>query len=293
MHPLENIVQAFQNVLIEKARLKTELACQPDLPAELPDRSRFEQGVPLLLQTEPTSFPEDWWQRAAERLLPAMQQGFPKLQDDLRTIEQSLHSRRLSLEQTLEAALQNRADRLAEIISDLGTYPQTFHFALGQLMKPLVEKRAEALAPLIHELPWHKGYCPVCGSMPELAFLKGVHGQRWLRCALCAHHWRFLRLACPFCDNDDPETLIVYFVVGREQERVEACQECNRYVICLDLRSGFDETILDVAALGLVHLDVLTQEKGFSPAAACAWNIVSREDISSMPLASVEAISVI
>jgi hypothetical protein len=41
-----------------------------------------------------------------------------------------------------------------------------------------------------------------------------------------------------------------------------------------------------------VHLDVLTQEKGFSPAAVCAWNIVRAEDISSMPATTKDMVSV-
>jgi hypothetical protein len=40
------------------------------------------------------------------------------------------------------------------------------------------------------------------------------------------------------------------------------------------LDSGFTNT----------HPDVLAQEKGLLPAALCAWNAVSSEDISSFPV---------
>ncbi len=69
---------------------------------------------------------------------------------------------------------------------------------------------------------------------------------------------------------------------------MEACQKCGRYVVNLDLRGRLDEAVLDVAALGMVHLDVISQQKGLLPAAVCAWNIVSGEDISSS-LAEVQS----
>jgi FdhE protein len=156
---------------------------------------------------------------------------------------------------------------------------------MGQIIRPLVEKKAEALRSLIAGLPWPKGYCPICGSLPELSFLKEMEGQRWLRCSFCSHHWSLTRLSCPLCENDDPQNLSYYFITGREQERAEVCEQCGRYLVCIDLREHPDEALLEVGAIGMVHLDLLAQEKGLLPVAACAWNIVRGEDISSIPFA--------
>jgi hypothetical protein len=73
----------------------------------------------------------------------------------------------------------------------------------------------------------------------------------------------------------------MYYVAGREQERVEVCDECGPYVLFLDLRGRFDEAVLEVAGLGLVHLDLLAQKKGHVPAALCAWNVVRSQDVAS------------
>ena len=52
----------------------------------------------------------------------------------------------------------------------------------------------------------------------------------------------------------------------------------------IDLRGQFDESVLEVAAIGMVHLDVLAQAKGLLPVAVCVWNTVSSADISSVPV---------
>ena len=120
--------------------------------------------------------------------------------------------------------------------------------------------------------------------MPEMSFTKREEGRRWLRCSLCSHSWRFVRLSCPFCENGDQEKLSIYYIDGRKQERAEVCEKCGRYVVGIDLRGQLDESVLEVAAIGMVHLDMLAQEKGLRPAAVCAWNVVSSEDISSSPV---------
>jgi hypothetical protein len=52
--------------------------------------------------------------------------------------------------------------------------------------------------------------------------------------------------------------------------------------VSIDLRKCSDEVVLDVAALGMVYLDVLAQGRGFLPVAVCAWNVVTPRDISSV-----------
>ena len=288
IHPIESVLQAFEPVLIEKTRIRTELAPSADDRIEPPDPIRFEKGVPLTSPEMLIDFTHELWQQAAARLIPAMEKGFPKLKEELQVIGRALVKGQLDPQDYLKAAAVGRSEVTQAVAEKLGIDTRSLGFILGQILKPLVENRTEALRTLIAELRWQKGYCPICGSMPELAYLKGEEGQRWLRCSFCGNDWRYRRLACPFCENEEQESLLIYYIAGREQERVEACQKCGRYVVNLDLRGRLDEAVLDVAALGMVHLDVISQQKGLLPAAVCAWNIVSGEDISSS-LAEVQS----
>ena len=282
LQPLETILEAFRPVLVERARFKAELPALKDSRPLPSDPRRFEEGVPL----EPTetliSFGEALWKKAADRLIPAMGKGFPKIRHELDTISLALVDGRIDPESLVQGMLTGQDEEITGVASDLEIRPETLRFTLGQVLKPLVEKRSESLEPLVSNLRWRKGYCPICGSMPELGFLKGDGGQKWLKCSLCAHEWRFMRTMCPFCESDDHQKMEFYFVTDREHERVELCHGCNRYLLNVDLRPQAEEVVLEVAAIGLVHLDVLAQEKGFLPMAVSAWNLVVRGDISSI-----------
>jgi FdhE protein len=283
--PLESILKPFEELFVARARLKAELPSFTDFPVTSPDPTRFEKGVPLTSEEVLAAFPDDVWNTAAKRILAALERGFPKIRKEVLAIRKGLSDGRLNPQRCHIAMAGALIDDLEQAASDLSISAESLRFVLGQIMKPLVEKKAEGLVHLIKDLRWHRGYCPLCGSMPELSFLKGDEGQRWLRCSLCGHTWRFARLACPFCETENHNSLQTYYVAGREQERVEICEECRRYVVCLDLRGRFDEAVLEVAAIGLVHLDLLAQEKGHLPAALCAWNIVRSQDITSSEVA--------
>jgi FdhE protein len=182
----------------------------------------------------------------------------------------------------METMLKGRGEIMDRIALALGTEPLTLKFILGQLLKPFIERLAESYKPLIQNLDWHRGYCPICGSFPELSYLIENEGQRWLRCSLCSHEWRFMRTKCPFCENDDHDKMEFYFVEDRSHERAEICYRCKRYLVSIDLRKCSDEVVLEVAALGMIYLDILAQGKGLLPIAVCAWNIVTPRDISSL-----------
>ena len=83
-----------------------------------------------------------------------------------------------------------------------------------------------------------------------------------------------MRTACPFCDNQDPDRLEMFFSQERQAERVEACHACKRYIVGVDLRNRVDEVVMEVAPLALVYLDVLAQEEGFTPGAVTDWNVI-------------------
>jgi FdhE protein len=186
-----------------------------------------------------------------------------------------------SLRDCMKALLEGQEKKVDDIASTFETSPLILKFILDQLMKPFLEKRIDGIESLIQDLSWHKGYCPLCGSFPELSFLKGAEGQRWLRCGLCGHEWRFMRTKCPFCENDDHEKMELYFVEDREHERAELCYKCNRYIVNIDTRKLAEEVVTEVAAIGMLYLDILAQGKGFLPVALSAWNNMAKGDIAT------------
>lgn len=261
---LKDVLKAFGGVLIEQARWKATLPDQECDEVPSLDPVRFNKGVSLTGRDRLIRLGA-MWQTAVERLFPPMAEGFPKIGEDLGRLKIFIQDGNFDPDLFLSASLGGREDEALEIARQVGIDPGLLEFVLVQAAKPLVEKRSEACAPLIKDLAWNKGHCPVCGSMPGLSLLREKEGQRWLRCGFCAAEWRYIRLSCPCCEGQGPDDQEILFVEGREHERVEVCRKCNKYIVGVDVRSLIAGFIPEVAVLALLHLDVLAQKKGFSP----------------------------
>jgi len=223
-----------------------------------------------LLGKEDFSVDCDYLKKAAEWLIPAMKKGFPSITDQLECFQKALRECETATEGMIPIMPLGTDHEIEALAERLSVDPGILKFVMLQLVKPFAAKRAESLKPALESLSWQKGYCPVCGSWPELGFLEGKEGRRWLKCAFCGHEWVFMRTRCPFCETDDFEKMELYFSEERPHERAELCYKCMRYLVSLDLRNLATEVVRDVAALGLVYLDILAQEKGFSPASVSA-----------------------
>jgi FdhE protein len=277
---LKSVLDAFKEIFIGRTLLKANLSYLPDIHIPPPDPFQFSQGVPLLSGEMLSRF-MDSSEGSADFMIPYIEKGFPKIKPELTRLKVAMEKDRLNLKECMKAFLKGQEKKIDEIALTLETQPLVLKFILEQLMKPVLEKSIEGIQSLIQNLTWLKGYCPLCGSFPELSFLKGDEGQRWLRCALCGHEWRFMRTMCPSCETDDHEKMELYFVEGREHERAELCYQCKRYILNIDTRKRPEEVVTEVAAIGMLYLDILAQGKGFHPVAVCAWNMVAKGDIST------------
>ncbi len=78
---------------------------------------------------------------------------------------------------------------------------------------------------------WHQGVCPTCGVSLDLAYI-AEDGALYLVCAHCSTEWRYPRLKCPFCSNENQETLGYFFVEGEDGHsyRIHVCEECCKYI---------------------------------------------------------------
>lgn len=265
-----NVVDAFSDLLVESERLKAEISRPIGL--DNIDAECFRQGVPLL-QKEAFLVTAEDLKTAVERLTPPMARGLPKIADALMAVKRALVPSAVDPVAAMSDLLAGGHDALEEAAGRASIEPDVLKFALGWFVKPFVEKRAELLGPLPEDLEWFKGYCPICGSWPSLSLLREKEGQRWLRCSFCAHEWRFMRTKCPFCENEDQGGLEFAYSEDRPFERVEECQACKKYILGLDLRER-DDVVLEVAAIGLIYLDILAQEHGLEPGAVTEWNVI-------------------
>ncbi len=274
---LSNVLNAFEDVLAERAAFKAELPSEQDFAPPSIDPDGFRQGSPAASGSTFHVGLDDLV-RAADRLIPALKKGFSKIEEPLTLIHEALRNGKLSEAVGSKEFLEKSDEEIREIIADPGIDPALLRFVAGQLIAPYAEKRAETMTPLPDDLQWLKGYCPLCGSWPSMSILREKEGERWLKCSFCAHEWRYIRTACPFCENDDHNKLEYFYSEDRSRERVEVCHECKRYILAMDLRDRVREVVLEIVPIALVYLDILAQDKGFTPGTASHWNALGNSE---------------
>ena len=134
--------------------------------------------------------------------------------------------------------------------------------AIEFALVPHLERAAEALLPRVDQSLWLRGYCPVCGAVPDLALLDEESGARHLLCSRCNSQWRYVRLRCPFCGTSD-STKLQYYPGDDETYRLYVCEDCKHYLKTIDLRVAQTRLPLRVERLLTVRMDVAAQQKGY------------------------------
>lgn len=133
-------------------------------------------------------------------------------------------------------------------------------FALS--LRPLLRAQAQALSPYVDDSLWYRGCCPVCGGEPDIAALERKSGRRRLLCSRCDSEWTFLRVACPFCGNEDPSQL-AYYPSDDKVHRLSVCERCHRYLKTVDLRETAEERLLPAERILTIDMDFAAQKAGY------------------------------
>ncbi|MDZ4165454.1 MAG: formate dehydrogenase accessory protein FdhE [Smithellaceae bacterium] len=135
---------------------------------------------------------------------------------------------------------------------------------LEECLRPELELVTEKYGVLIRSLDWAEGYCPICGREPKIGEIKDDDETRHLFCYQCGFKWTFDPVKCPFCGNEDYQSLAYFTIEGEERYRVDVCNSCNRYIKMVDFRDSADLVNLDVEDIATLHLDILAYEEGYN-----------------------------
>ena len=264
------LLNAFQPLLIERMRLLKDVKLKKvDLAAI--DKTRFLSGVPLIRQQDLLS-PDDPWEETAGCLIPALKEGFPGIREDMDRLQSGSEKLSGLVREYRNAFPDHAGEAIERWALDLQMGVQGISLLLRHLTRIFLERRMQAVDEKIKGLEWKKGYCPVCGAFPTIALIEEKITRRWLHCSRCGHDWVFSRVICPCCENEAQQGMDFFYVETRAQESAFACEKCNRYLITLNRISDLHDHDLDVSAIGLAHMDVIMQGRGFVPMTACEWN---------------------
>lgn len=138
-------------------------------------------------------------------------------------------------------------------------------FLIYNSIKPSLVLFSETISKyLVTDQDWDRGYCPVCGSMPELSVF-GDNGKRSLLCGFCGHQWPSKRVSCFFCENTDHQTIRYYEIEDEEEYRVDVCDRCKKYIKTVDTQKTTRALYLPLESISTPYIDLKFKEMGFIP----------------------------
>ncbi len=185
----------------------------------------------------------------------------PKLANTGEKISTALENGKFELEPNFFALLNNQD--LGKTAAMLDIPLDELSFFVFSAMAPSIQSGAVQLASYLKDAPeFKKGYCPVCGSHPDVAFLD-QDGKKFLLCSLCAHEWETRRMGCVFCDSMEKDDQHYFFSSEEKEYRVYLCDNCHNYLKLVDLRKLNRSFFPKLEQISTLHLDYKAQEKGY------------------------------
>lgn len=266
-HPeCEELLTAFVPLL------EAQRALAEKLPAlELPplDRAAFAQGKAWLPVTDAVLdvyLDKDFVKAAPAKIAAAAAKGLTGIGEEAKRLGGFLGKEPALCRELAAMGLRGESKKIKSWAKKQGFGAELCLLFALHLSGAAALRVARAAGTFV--LPdWMRNTCPVCGSPAHGSFLKGKEGKRYLQCSLCRYEWQFSRTTCPVCGQDSPSDLPLFFLEERRFERGEACDKCNHYLLGLDVREMSDAPPLELFFLCMAPLDMLMQEKGFTPVA--------------------------
>jgi FdhE protein len=186
-----------------------------------------------------------------------------KGQYDAERITKALRNKKMELPELLKQTESENDEYIKTLSKKLQVKEDVLVFLARNSVKPIYETYAKELGNYVDQERWWKGYCPICGSEPFIAELR-KDGARFLICSFCGYDWRFKRLQCPFCENEEPKGYRYFYTENEGKAyRVDVCEKCKRYIKTIDTNE-VDEAIPSLEDIGTLHLDILAQKEGYT-----------------------------
>jgi FdhE protein len=162
------------------------------------------------------------------------------------------------------ASLCYNNDRVEEVAAARGAHVKGLQAVMALVPLPLLHACNRRWASSISN-GWVEGYCPVCGSWPAFAEVRGIERSRVFRCGRCGGEWHARLLTCPYCTEGSHDALVSLVPEnGESHGTIDACRSCHGYVKTFTRLRGCQPDTVMLEDLASVHFDVAALEQGYT-----------------------------
>ena len=262
----ESTVNFFRDIIRAQYKIKEQLDSE-EISFTLTEdeiKERLQNGTPLISWDDlplKESHLEELFQKICEVIKRNKKSGGEEIQ---RLIDAESGGD-LELNTLVEKLFYHDSTYFHSLSKELEIAEDLLVFVSLNLAKPFFEVVAEEVSDKVVETSWFKHYCPVCGAGAQMAKLEKEVGKKILYCLLCGSEWRFMRIKCPFCCNEEQKSM-KFLEEEKSPYRIDICEQCKRYIKTLNERKGGDEKrefIPSVEDIATMYLDIVAEKEGY------------------------------
>jgi FdhE protein len=163
-----------------------------------------------------------------------------------------------------QASLCQTSERVEEMAAARGADAGGLRAVMALVPLPLLHACNRRWASAVSQ-SWVEGYCPVCGSWPAFAEVRGIERSRSFRCGRCGGEWHARLLSCPYCAEGRHDALVSLVPEnGGSTGTIDACGSCHGYVKTFTRLRGCQPDAVMLDDLASVHFDVAALEQGYT-----------------------------
>jgi FdhE protein len=170
-----------------------------------------------------------------------------------------------------KASLCQNNGQIQHVAVATGTDVQALQAVAALLPVPFLHACTRAWSSVLPE-SWVEGHCPVCGSWPAFAEVRGIERSRYFRCGRCSSQWHARALCCPYCSMSDHDELVSLVPEKNGvQGTIEACKRCHGYVKTFTRLQGCPAGAVMLEDLASVDLDIAAIEHEYTRPAGAGY----------------------
>lgn len=292
-HPeIEEVIVFYREIVKNQLKVKKNIQLPPINLIEEKTKGKFQKGFPLLeLSLIPDSL--EAYEALAGDLVNLLKRRGPSVTAEMEKIRKNVMSDAHIFISLAQNYLLHNWTPIHDLAQDHCLDIALLFFFIKSSVKPFAESLAEEITTNCNLPPWSEASCPICGSLPSLAYLRpaksegrvknpchssnnGSQGdsrgknpqqplKRFLVCSLCNYYWPFPRLKCPFCQTERQDALH-YFCINSDEKgiRVDVCNDCKGYIKTIGYEyEPLTEEVLFLEDLNTIHLDLMAEKEGY------------------------------